>query len=303
MRRFRLATCVAVILACAAWAAGAQDVAEGDVQALAGTLHKARATGTVLLGYRAASFPFSYNAKDGMPIGYSLELCRDIVDDMSAAVGRQLAIKYVAVTPETRMQAITSGQVDLECGSTTSNTERRRTVAFSPVMFVSGTKLLVRRDSGIRSIRDLRGRPIAVTAGTTNEAELRKLSERLRLGLNLVVAPDHDQSFGLLAARKVDAFATDDILLYGMVARRHVEGTYMVVGDFLSFDPYAIMYRRDDAQLARLVDETFRRLAESRALADVYVRWFERRLPDGERMDVPMSPQLREIFAALGMPD
>ena len=303
MRTLWLARGLAVMLAGVVLAASAQDAAEGDAAALTGTLRKARDTGTVLVGYRAASFPFSYNAKDGMPIGYSLELCREIVDDMSNAVGRPLAVKYVAVTPETRMQAVASGQVDLECGSTTSNTERRRTVAFSPVMFVSGTKLLVRRDAGIRSVRDLRGRPIAVTAGTTNEAELRRLSERLGLGLNLVVAPDHDQSFDLLATRKVDAFATDDILLYGMIARKHAEGGYMVVGDFLSYDPYAIMYRRNDPQFAKLVDDTFRRLAESRGLADVYVRWFERRLPDGERMNVPMSPQLREIFAALGLPD
>jgi glutamate/aspartate transport system substrate-binding protein len=212
-------------------------------------------------------------------------------------------IRYVAVTPETRMQAVVDGRIDLECGSTTSNTERRKTVAFSPVIFVSGTKLLVRRDSGVRSIDALRGRRIAVTAGTTNEAELRRLSERLKLGLQLVVAPDHDQAFMLLTSGKADAFATDDILLYGMLARRHLEKTFMVAGDFLSYDPYAIMFRRDDPQLARVVDATFRRLAESRALADIYVRWFERRLPDGERMNVPMSPQLRELFAALGLTD
>jgi len=303
MNRRSIQRALAALLWLASMAASAQDAAEGDAQQLTGTLRKARDSGSVLLGYRAASFPFSYNAKDGMPIGYSLELCREIVDDMSTAVGRALSIRYVAVTPETRMQAVASGQVDFECGSTTSNTERRRTVAFSPTMFVTGTKLLVRRDSDIRSVGDLRARPIAVTAGTTNEAELKKLSQRLGLGLNLVSAPDHDASFELLAQRKVDAFATDDILLYGMIARRRAQDAYMVVGDFLSYDPYAIMFRRDDPQLARLVDNTFRRLAESRTLADIYVRWFERRLPDGERMNVPMTPQLRELFAALGLAD
>lgn len=294
---------LAALLWVLAAAAGAQDAGEGDAQALTGTLRKVRDTGSIALGYRAASFPFSYAAKDGMPIGYSLELCREIVDDIATAVGRSPTVRYVAVTPETRMQAVASGQVDLECGSTTSNTERRKTVGFSPTIFVSGTKLLVRRDAGIRSVRDLRGRPIAVTAGTTNEAELRKLSDRLKLGLTLVVARDHDESFSLLAERKVDAFATDDILLYGFIARKHAEAAYMVVGDFLSYDPYAIMFRRGDPQLAQLVDATFRRLAESRALADIYVRWFEKRLPDGERMNVPMSPQLRELFAALGLSD
>jgi glutamate/aspartate transport system substrate-binding protein len=295
---------VALLVAALAASAFAQDEEEGTAaRALAGTLRKVRDSGVVMLGYRDNSFPFSYLAKDGVPIGYSLELCRDVVDDIAAAVDRPLAIRYVAVTPETRMPMLTSGKIDLECGSTTANTERRKQVAFSPVMFVAGTKLLVRRDSGLRSIDDLRGRPIAVTAGTTNEAELRKLSARLKLDLKLTVARDHDESFGLLAGGKVDAFATDDILLYGLVARKHLERSYVVVGDFLSYDPYALMYRRDDPQLAEVVDATFRRLAESRALADIYVRWFERRLPDGELMKVPMSPQLRELFAALGLAD
>jgi ABC-type amino acid transport substrate-binding protein len=299
-----LRTAVAVLLCAAALSAAAQDAAEGDApEALRGTLRKARDTGALSIGYRTSSFPFSYLAKDGAPIGYSLELCRDIIDDIAAALGRKVDIRYVPVTSETRITALTSNQIDLECGSTTSNTERRKTVAFSPVMFVSGTKLMVRRDSRLRSIADLRGRKIAVTAGTTNEAELKRISERQGLNLSFVVGRDHDESYGMLAAGQVDAFATDDILLYGLIARKRSQATFMVVGDFLSYDPYAIMFRRDDPQLARSVDATFRRLAESRDLADVYVRWFERRLPDGEVMKVPMTPQLRELFASQGLPD
>jgi ABC-type amino acid transport substrate-binding protein len=295
---------LAALLCAAALTAAAQDAAEGDApEALRGTLLKVKDSGTVTLGYRTASFPFSYLATDGVPIGYSLELCREIVDDIAAAVGRALAIRYEQVTAETRIPALTSGKIDLECGSTTSNTERRKLVAFSPIMFVSGTKLMVRRDSKVRRVEDLRGHKVAVTAGTTNEAELKRLSQRMGLGLQLVVGRDHDESFGMLAGGQVDAFATDDILLYGLIARKHAQATFIVVGDYLSYDPYAIMLRRDDPQLARVVDGTFRRLAESRGLADIYVRWFERRLPDGEVMKVPMSPQLREIFATLGLSD
>src|SRR6185312_13297811 len=151
--RTRLAPVVALVIAAMAASAFAQDEEEGtSARALAGTLRKARDSGVVMLGYRDNAFPFSYLAKDGVPIGYSLELCRDIVEDMATAVDRPLAIRYVAVTPETRMSMLTSGRIDLECGSTTANTERRKVVAFSPVTFVAGTKLLVRRDSGIRSI-------------------------------------------------------------------------------------------------------------------------------------------------------
>ena len=305
MRMFGSTRHVAAAVLCAtALTAAAQDASDGAApEALRGTLRKANDSGTITLGYRTASFPFSYLARDGVPIGYSIELCRDIVDDIAAAVDRTLSIRYEAVTSETRIPALTSGRIDLECGSTTANTERRKSVAFSPIMFVSGTKLMVRRDSKVRGLGDLRGRKVAVTAGTTNEAELTRLSKRMSLDLQLVTGRDHDESFGLLASGQVDAFATDDILLYGLLARKRAQDRFMVVGDYLSYDPYAIMYRRDDAQLARVVEGTFRRLAESRALADVYVRWFERRLPDGELMKVPMSPQLREIFATLGLSD
>ena len=142
------------------------------------------------------------------------------------------------------MQAVASGEVDLECGSTTNNTARQKEVAFSPIIFVSGTKLLVRRADRIRSYRDLRDKTVVVTAGTTNEQALRAFNEKQKLGIKLVTAKDHDESFKMLTAKQADAFATDDVLLYGWIARTKSEREYIVVGEYLSYDPYGIMFRR-----------------------------------------------------------
>ncbi len=296
----RQACRVACIAALAfAGAAAAQETQDAPLK-LAGTLLKARDSGAVTIGYRQSSMPFSYVSDRREPIGYSIDLCRLIVDGISEAVGRTIAMKWQIVTSESRIDAVRSGAVDLECGSTTSNLERQKLVGFSPVMFVAGTKLLVRKGSPVKSYRDLAGRKVAVTAGTTNEAALRQLSQKFKVNFELVVSPDHAASFDLLAAGKVDAFATDDVLLYGFLAERNVQPQYEVVGEFLSYDPYGIMFRRDDPQLAALVNDTFRQLAEDHELERRYNRWFLRKLPSGQSINLPMSPQLATIFQSLG---
>jgi ABC-type amino acid transport substrate-binding protein len=194
-------------------------VAPVQAQELTGTLAKARATGAITIGYRESSVPFSYLNARKEPIGYSIELCRSLVSSIEDAVNKSLTIKWVPVTSDSRIDAVVSGKVDLECGSTTSNLERQKRVSFSPTMFVSGTKVLVKKGSPIKSFRDLTGRKVAVTAGTTNEKTLRELSEKFKLGINLLVTPDHAESFGLVKSGQADAFATDDVLLYGLIAQ------------------------------------------------------------------------------------
>ncbi len=275
-----------------------------DAARLSGTLEKIRESGVVTIGYREDSFPFSYLSSSKAPLGYSIDLCLEVVDEISKELnGKELKVDYRPVFPGTRMQAVTSGQIDLECGSTTNNTARQKEVAFSPILFVSGTKLLVRSSDRIRSYRDLRSKTVVVTAGTTNEQALKTLIGKQQLGINLIVAKDHAESFALFAAGKADAFATDDILLYGWIARSRHEADYQVVGDYLSYDPYGIMFRRNDPQLAAVVDRAFTRLAESRELAWIYRKWFERRVPTGENLALPMSPQLQSIFGVLGLPE
>jgi glutamate/aspartate transport system substrate-binding protein len=273
-------------------------------QELTGTLKKIKDSKTVTLGYRESSIPFSYVNKVGEPIGYSIDLCNAVVDETSKELeGVEIAVKYKKVTAETRIPAVQSGEVDLECGSTTANFERKKEVAFSPVFFVAGTKLLVARSSGITSYRDLRDKTIVVTARTTNEAAVRTISDKQHLGIKFLVGKDHAQSFAMLTEGKADAFATDDILLYGLVATARLGGQYHVVGEYLSYDPYGLMYRKDDPDFADIVDRTFSRLAQSRELVQLYNKWFQQRLPTGETLDLPMSPQLEEIFRVEGVPD
>ncbi|HKM74106.1 MAG TPA: amino acid ABC transporter substrate-binding protein [Stellaceae bacterium] len=279
-------------------------VPDARAQELTGTLKKIKDSKTVTLGYRGSSIPFSYVNKAGDPIGYSIDLCNAVVDDISQELeGLEITVKYRKVTAETRLPAVRAGEIDLECGSTTANFARQKEVAFSPIFFIAGTKLLVPRASGITSYRDLRDKTVAVTAGTTNEAAVQTISEKQKLGIKFVVGKDHDQSFAILSEGKADAFATDDVLLYGLVATTRSGDRYHVVGDYLSYDPYGLMYRKDDPDFAAVVDRTFRRLAQSREIVQLYNKWFQQRLPTGETLDLPMSPQLEEIFRVEGVPE
>lgn len=275
---------------------------EQPVRQLAGTLKKIENAGSVAIGYREASFPLSYLDPKGNPIGYSIDLCRAIVDQIGREIDKSgLRIEFVLVTSETRIPALLSDKIDFECGSTTNNVERQKQVAFSPIMFVTGTKLMVRRGSGIRSYRDLKGKVVVVTSGTTNEQAIKRLDEKQKLGMNVVAARDHDASYNLVVDHKADAFATDDVLLYGFIARHQAQREFIVVGDYLSYDPYGIMFRKDDPQLKGVVETTFRRLAESRDLLEIYHRWFIRRTPTGERLNLPMNAQLEDVFHVLGL--
>lgn len=272
-------------------------------QELTGTLKKIKDSRAVVIGYRESSLPFSYLNAAKRPIGYSIDLCLEIVEEAKDSLGiENLDVKFVAVTPDNRIDMVASGKVDLECGSTTANRERQKRVAFSPVIFVSGTKLMVRRPVKIRSYLDLKGKTVAVTSGTTNQAAMKVLSDKRKLDIRFVVAKDHAASFSLVEQGKVDAFATDDVLLHGFIARSGRAKELAVVGDFLSYDPYGIMYRKDDGEFDAVVKSAFDRLATSRELEQTYNKWFLRPLPTGERLNLTMSPQLREIFEILGLP-
>ncbi|MBS0448063.1 MAG: amino acid ABC transporter substrate-binding protein [Proteobacteria bacterium] len=300
MPRHALALALALSLWLAAFAgtAAAQDAPA----VLTGTLAKVRDGGSVALGYRSASIPFSYLSARGEPIGYSVDLCKLLVDAIGDAVGKTLAIKWVPVTPDTRLQAVASGQVDMECGSTTSNLERQKTVAFSPTMFVSGTKLMVKKGSPVKSFRDLAGKRVVVTSGTTNEKALRDVAQKFHVDMQIVTSPDHAASFAMLKAGEVDAFATDDVLLYGLLAENKAQADYVVTGEFLSYDPYGIMYRKGDAAFARIVNDAFHQLAEDREIERRYERWFMQKLPSGVSLDLPMSPQLETLIQTMSAP-
>lgn len=267
---------------------------------LNGTLAKVQESGSIAIGYRDSSIPFSYLDAGGKPIGYSIELCRSLVQAVQSAVHKPIEIRWVPVTSATRFDAITSGKADLECGSTTNNRERQKTVAFSPTFFVAGTKLLVRKGSSVRDYTQLKGKKVAVTSGTTNEKTMNDLSQRFQLNLQIMPMRDHAESFAQVTSGAAETFATDDVLLYGLIAQTpNGRSQYNVVGDFLSYDPYGVMFRKNDPQLAKLVADAFQALAADGEIQRQYTRWFQRRLPSGQTLNMPMSPQLEVILESL----
>jgi glutamate/aspartate transport system substrate-binding protein len=277
------------------------QVESSDPHIVSGTLARIKKTGTVRIGYRDSSIPFSYLDRSGRPIGYSIDICSAIVDEIARTLDRDdLKIEYIKVTSESRLAAVAEGLVDLECGSTTNNLERRKVVDFSPMIFVTGTKLMVPVTTSWRDFRDLKGRSVIVTRGTTNEQALRALDQKFKLGITLVESPDHEESYRMLAAGKADGFATDDVLLYGLIAQHRSQSRFKVVGEFLSYDPYGIAFRRNEPELKASVERAMRNLVVTRDIGAIYARWFESRLPNGERFNMPMNPQLEESLKVLG---
>ena len=274
--------------------------AQSSRHELTGTLAKVHNSGKITLGFREFSIPFSYLSARDEPIGYSVDLCRAIVEAIGEVVGREIEIEWKLVTSASRMDMVTSGRIDLECGSTTSNAERSKHVAFSPIIFIAGTKLMVKRNSPIKSFRDLQNKVVAVTAGTTNEKTMQNLQRKFGLNYGLAVGKDHEDTLALLLDNKAHAFATDDALLNSMIVRRKLQKEYMVVGEFLSYDPYGIMFRKDDPMLARVVTATIHAMGKAQELDRVYNKWFMQRLPSGERLDMPPSPHLETVFSTFG---
>src|SRR5258708_6462071 len=290
--------CGLLLAACLLTTAAAAQTSGGEGRSR--TLDTIKKAHVVRLGYRESSPPFSFLDQANRPIGYSLELCEAIVDEIGVEVDdANLKIEYVKVTSDDRIPAVVQNKIDLECGSTTANAERGKQVAFSPLMFVAGTKLMVPKASTVLAPADLKGKTVVVTKGTTNEQAMHAVDKKFALGLNIVTSPDHEQSYQTLVDGKADAFATDDILLYGLIARHKSQDKFKVTGEYLSYDPYGIMFRKGEPQLTAVVERAFRKLGSNRDLIPLYNKWFVSRLPTGEKLNVGISPQLEEAFKVL----
>jgi glutamate/aspartate transport system substrate-binding protein len=282
--------------------ATAQQRSAAFVYPYTGTLKRINDTGVIRIGYRENSPPLAFLDAKKKPIGYSLDLCEVVVEEIASELGKDVRVEYRPVTPENRFDLVTSGEIDLECGSTTNSLERRQSVAFSPTMLVTGTKLLVRRGSGILNFRNLAGKTVVLTRGTVHETAVPKLAERQKIPIKFVYAADHNESFQMLATGKADAFANDDVQLYGMLAATRSTADFRVVGDFLTYADYALTFRKGDAEFAEVVDRAFHRLSGSREILAIYERWFLKPLPSGARLNLPMSPHLEELFRVQGLP-
>jgi len=301
-RRVRVALATLIAIAATATSVAVHAQIAGFVPKYTGTLKRIADSSVVRIGYRENSPPFAFLDARKKPVGYSLDLCEIVVEEIAKELAKDLRVELKPVTPENRFDKVTSADIDLECGSTTNNAERRRTVAFSPTMFVTGTKLMVRRGSGILNFRNLADKTVVLTRGTVHETAVPKLAERQKIPIKFVFAGDHRESFDLLAAGKADAFANDDVQLYGMLAETKSASDFRVVGDFLTYADYALMFRKDDPDFAEVVERAFHRLAGSREIVAIYERWFQKPLPSGVRLNLPMSPHLEELFRVQGLP-
>ncbi len=302
LSRLVTATMATALALCLVQPANAQQRDASFAVPYTGALKKINDSGEIRIGYRENSPPFAFLDAQRKPLGYSLDLCEIVVEEIAAELGKDVRVIRRPVTPENRFDLVTSGDVDLECGSTTNNVERRKVAAFSPTMFVTGTKLLVRRGSGILNFRDLAGKTVVLTSGTVHETAIPKLTQRQNIPIKFVFGSDHGESFQLLATRKADAFANDDVQLYGMVAEKKAAADFRVVGDFLTYADYALMFRKDDPEFAEVVERAFHKLAGSREIVAIYERWFLKPLPSGVRLNMPMSPHLEELFRVQGLP-
>jgi ABC-type amino acid transport substrate-binding protein len=265
------------------------------------TLDKVKAQGEITVAHRESSIPFSYLGAEGKPVGFGWEICQRIVDNVKKATGRaDLKVNTVPVTSQNRIPLVQNGTVDIECGSTTNNSDRAKQVAFAINYFYTGTRFLVKADSGIKSLKDLKGKRVVTTAGTTNFQVLRAANQKQDLGFDLSTAKDHSESALLVEGGRADAFGMDDILLYGLRAAAANPASLAVVGEPLQVEPYAIMFRKDDPAFKKVVDDTMAGLMKSGEFEQLYRKWFESPIPPkGINLNAPMSKELRDNIKAM----
>jgi glutamate/aspartate transport system substrate-binding protein len=269
--------------------------------ATAQTLKKVADSNKITVSYREASVPFSYLIGSSKAVGFSVELSEAIIDDVRKKLKKPaLEVAYMPVTSQNRIPLLVNGTYDLECGSTTNNSTRAKDVTFSTNMFYTGTRLLVKKSSGVKNYADLAKKTVASTTGTTNAQVIRKYNTDKKLDMQLILGKDHDDSLLLVESDRAVAFAMDDILLFGLRANSKTPESLEVVGDSLQVEPYACMVRKDDPEFKKLVDGTINRLMKSGEFSKLYTKWFESAIvPKGVNLALPMSAELKANLKAL----
>lgn len=281
-------TITALTLTLLAGAAGAQ------------TLDKVKSSGTISVAYRESSIPFSYLDDKAQPTGFGWEICGKIVDEVKKVTGRaDLKVTTQSVTSANRIPLMQNGTIDIECGSTTNNSDRQKQVAFATNYFYTGTRLLVKAGSPIKALADLAGKKVVSTTGTTNYRIMRSYNDEKKLGFELLGAKDHSESQLVVQSGRADAFAMDDILLYGLRASSANPAEWAVVGEALQVEPYAIMLRKDDPTFKALVDGVLAKLMDSGEFTKLYAKWFTQPIPPkGVNLNAPMPKELLDNLKA-----
>ncbi len=263
-----------------------------------GTLKKIKDSGVISLGHRESSIPFSYYDDKQQVVGYSHEISLKIVDAVKAQLkAPNLQVKLTPITSQNRIPLVQNGTIDIECGSTTNNTERQQQVAFSNTIFIIGTRLLTKTDSGVKDFPDLAGKNVVTTAGTTSERLLRKMNDDNNMKMNIISAKDHGESFLTLETSRAVAFMMDDALLAGERAKAKRANDWVVVGAPQSREAYGCMMRKDDAEFKKLVDATIAKLETGGEAAKLYAKWFSNPVPPkGLNLDFAMSDDMKALF-------
>jgi glutamate/aspartate transport system substrate-binding protein len=273
--------------------------APAAAQELGGTLKKVRESGVITIGHRDSSIPLSYLDDKLQPVGFSIELCKHVVEAVKAKLGlRNLTVKYNPVTSATRLPLVANGTVDIECGSTANMTSRQTQVGFSYTFFVPQFKWITRTNNDIKSADDLRGKTVAVTAGTNTALFVNKMNNEGRLGMTIMQGKDHAESFLLVETGRASAWMEDDILIAGFRANAKNPADFKLLDQSYPSDPYALMIRKDDQQFKTLVDEALAGLMRSGEFEKLYTQWFERPIPPRAiNIQLPMSDALKRAVA------
>ena len=285
-------------LLAALFAAGAISGVAG-AQELTGTLKKIKDTGTITLGHREASIPFSYFDDKQQVIGYAMDLCSRIVDAIKSELKMpKITVKLNPVTSATRIPLMANGTIDLECGSTTNNLERQKQVGFTITHFVTANRYVAKKASNVKALADLKGKTVVSTSGTTNIKWATEENARQKLGMNIIAAKDHPEAFLTVETGRALAFFMDDILLYTMVASSKNPGEWMIGAEAYTIEPYGIMLRREDAPFKKVVDNAMIGLYKSGEVNKIYEKWFLKPVPPkGVNYNVPMSAQFKKVIA------
>jgi glutamate/aspartate transport system substrate-binding protein len=281
------------VLIAAGFATGATQAQE-----LTGTLKKIKDTGTITVGYRESSIPFSYLDDKQKPIGYAMDLCMRIVDAVKTELKMpNLKVNLEPVTSSSRIPLLLTGTVDLECGSTTNSTERQKQVSFGPTYFVINVTAAVKKSANINALADLNGKIVSTTSGTTSVPLLKAYEKTKNTQVKEIYGKDHAESFLLMADDRSAAFVMDDILLAGQIANAKRPEDFKILPESLRQEPYSMMLRKDDPQFKALVDKTIGGIMKSGEIEKMYKKWFISPIPPKNlNMNFPMTPAIKEAF-------
>ena len=265
-----------------------------------GTLDKIKKDGAITIGHRDASIPFSYYDDQQKPVGYSMDICMRIVEDVKKAVGNpNLKVNYQLVTSANRIPLMANGTIDLECGSTTNNIERQKQVSFTNTHFITANRWVAKKSANLNALADLKGKTIVSTAGTTNIKQMTEINTAQNLGMNIISANGHPEAFQMVETGRAAAFSMDDILLYSLAAQSRTPGEWNISKEATSVEPYGIMLRRDDPAFKKVVDDSTANLYKSGGINAIYDKWFLKPVPPkGVNLNVPMGDSLKKVFAS-----